>query len=328
MFTAIALTMLLAQEPQPVTLSRVMKTGQKFAYKVSGRLTTETKQLSQGIETYMPEDVLLEYDCFYDVLKEKADGIADIKYRRPFFKITVPDPTGKLNIQNDKIDMSADITLSPINEFLQVKDTTPKKPETKKNDSKLFTPATANAFASMPAVQGDLIGQILGDLQRLSLFMGTLDFSMEFQPKLHFDDVKVGDTWKRTAGSSPQKLDSKDGKSVMQRLDMVYTYKGKMVSNGQTVERVTATIDLKANMMDFLKDTYGNQAKDFLAELKEFNYNLNATIDFDLDPKTYNTLYAENNAKGNLVIILKQLPDRPFFEQKLTGRTTLRPIAK
>lgn len=317
MVTVLLAAAFLQQGPAAVTLSHAMKVGDKVSGRVKGHLVTETRQ--PGLDTWLPDETWLQYDYYLEVTKEKADGIVDAKYRRPTFSTTVPAEGGENKTTVEKVNMTADVTISPINEILAVKDTTPKKAGSNIRRALLLRGVHGKSL--------DMIGDVLGDIYRLSMFIGSLDSSLDFQPKLPFDEVKEGDTWKRTVSYSPQALDSKGGKSVMQRLDMVYTYKGIVDSDGKKAYRVNGSLDVNADMMKYMKDNFGPDAQEILAQIKEISYRLNASINYDLDMKTCSVLKASSLAKGDLRLVGTQVQEA-LMEQKITAETSLKPIPK
>jgi hypothetical protein len=295
----------------PVALSRVYKQGEKAEYKVRSHLLVERRQ--RGLETFMPEEMDINYNFTYEVTKMQADGVAVLRYKRP----TITEIEGETydappKTKVEKVNWDLILTMSPINEMLEVKDLTPKK-DPKKGGSKVFapngTPTQINPFA------------FTQELYRLSLFIGSLDSSMDFSPKLPLDDVKPGDTWHKTVGYQPQKLKDSKGKSAVQRLDYTYTYKGIVQSGNRKVHRIVATLKLDTNVAEFVNQMLNMTAED--THLKEIALKLDASIDYDLDLKTMRTIKGVAKSIGSIKIVITDFPNEPVIEERIKGETLL-----
>lgn len=314
----IAGAMVGAPQDQEVSLLRVNKPGEKTTYEVKSHLLVESKQL--GLNTWLPETLDFNYKFTTEVLTPKADGIVEMRYKRPTMTQIdgeTFDTPAKTTV--DKLNWEMILTLSPVNEIISMKDLTPKKKDPPKTGGGKWVVAPVGGGAPQ---LGAFIGPFLSEVYRLSLFIGSLDSALDFSPKLPIFESKPGATWKKTVGYQPQSLVSKDGKSVVQRLDYVYTYRGVMESNGVKVHRVDAELDLKTDLAKFLHDNTGLQASD--TGLKSIDLNLKAKIEFDLDLNTRKTLRANANSEGGFAIFLTQRPNAAVQEERLKGRTTLR----
>ncbi len=309
----------LSSPRQAITLSRVNKAGETQKYQVRSHLVIESKVF--GSDTFVPEDLDIDYDFALAVAKEKADGFVDARYTRPTMTITEGENADRSSLKTvDKANWDLSLVLSPVNKIIDVKDNTPKKPE-KKSGGLL-------AIRKYPtAAQESILTSFIGELQRLSLFIGSLETCMDFQPKLPIFEVSKGDTWKETVSFAPQKLKSKDNKTVMQRLDYTYTYEGLVDSGGAKVHRISAKLLINADMTQFLKDNVDGESFGRLG-LKEISYHLNANVNYDVDPKTMRTLKGVGESKGGFKIVTSQFPEDPIIEQRLTGKTTLKMIVK
>lgn len=317
MMTAmLALVAMASANESPVLLQRTSKPGEKLNYSVKSRLITETQTL--GSETFMPSIVEIDYGFIAEATNTKPDGIFDFRYKRPVMNV---DEGGKKTVEKTDFDLM--ITLSPINEFLEVKDLAPKKPPTKAGGNLNFMNPSGSP---QDAFFGGFIGQFVGEIQRLALFIGSLDSSIDFQPKLDFREVAKGDTWRRTVSFSPQKLETKGNKTVMQRLDYVYTYEGLVDSGGSKVHRVVATLEMDSNLLQFMKDNV--DLSRVSVHFNEISFKLKARIEFDLDAKTGHTLKAEAKSEGGFKIVAAEYPDDPYVEQKLRGTTVMRLVSR
>ncbi len=298
-----------AQVPA-VTLSHVFAKGEKAAYEVKSRLNSEFRQ--RGLETYIPEDYDIHYRFSYEVKEMKADGICDMRYLRP----TMTEIQGETferppRTKVEKVDMDLLLTISPINDVIDVKDLK-KKPGALR---------TVSSFGVRPQL-GPIIGQFVGEIQRLALFIGSLDSSMDFAPKLPFDEVAPGDTWKRTVGYSPQKLGAKGEKLAVQRLDYTYTYRGQVESAGKQVHRVTAQLELHTDLAAFVHQTFRVKPED--TGLKEIPLSFKGSIEFDLDLRACRTLSAVATSEGSFRVVSTAFPQDPEIEERFKGRTTMR----
>lgn len=328
--TLLLFSALAGAQDKPVQLQRTSKAGEKLAYSVKSYLQLETRQI--GLDTFIPESLDIDYDFTAEAVASKADGIFDFRYKRPTMTITegeTVDAGPKKTIEKSNYDLM--ITVSPINEFLETKDLAPKKPEKdpKKTGGGGGLRYSGNARPGLQdpsQIGGGLIGQFVQEVQRLALFIGSIDTAIDFQPKLDFREVSKGDTWKRTISYSPQKLKSKGNKTVMQRLDYVYTYGGVVESAGKKVNRVTAELKMNSDLVQFIKDNFDTSQGAF--PFKEITFELQAKIDYDLDLQTGHTLKAEANSEGGFKIVAIQYPEDPIVEQKLKGNTKLTLVKK
>lgn len=312
MLTLLATSALLPAKA--VSLDRVFARGERLQYSVKSNLQSESR--GGGVLTWMPEDLDILYKFTTSVTELKADGIALVRYERP----TVTEVTGETvdsppKSRTEKVDFKLDVVLSPINELLEIKDLSPKKPP-----PVAARWSTAGRRGVAPATQ-DLIDTFVGEVYRLSLFQGSIDSALDFSPKLPYDDVQPGDSWKRTAGYSPQALSGKAGQLAVQRLDYTYTYDGVVESDGKKVHRVTARLALKTDLA-----TFANQVMKTTPEksgLKTIPLQLDASIAFDLDLTTRKTLKALAKSDGGFAIVLTRSPDTPVHEERLKGTTRL-----
>lgn len=306
MITAALLTVAFAAQ-EPVQLQRVFAVGEKSSYAVRSLLQVQTKSIQ--MTEFIPFDIGLEYDFTTEVTKMKADGIAELRYKRP----TITQVDGETfdrpeRRRVEKINLDSVLTVSPINEILSSKDQA-------KKDGKWMLPTGG--------VRQDILGSFTQEIYRLALFVGSIDSSLDFNPKLPFDPVKPGDTWKRTAGFSPQQVKGAEGKSAVQRLDYTYEYKGIADSGGKKVHRVTAALALDTDAGAYINQLLRRPASE--TGLKEAKLQLRATIDYDLDLATCKTLKAVANSEGSVAISVTSVPQGPVIEERLKGTTTLVP---
>jgi len=298
--------------PKAVTLSRVFTAREKMSYAVQSHITLETR--IHDVQTFLPQDFDMKYNFTAEVLEMKTDGIALIHYRRP----TVTQIDGETynsmpRTTNKKVNYDFVLTVSPINEILDKLDQTK-------------TPVLLTTRAAQDQNNGlsDEVGQYISELYRLALFNGPVESSLDFAPKFPFSDVAPGDTWKRTAGYQPQTLKGRKGKNpVVQRLDYTYTYRGPKVVNGKTYQRVTADLNLNTDLATWANQyqTQGNDKN--VSKLAKMPMHLKATIEFDLDPKTFDTVAARAYSQGGFEVYLSDAPNELYFASRLKGSTTL-----
>lgn len=320
--TSLIAALAFAQSEAPVTLSRTFTKGQKLTYEYKATLHTESREY--GLVTWIPDDVDFAYKFTMEVQELKNDGFAKILYTRPTMTITEGETADRgPKTTTHKLDWKLQMTLSPFNEITELKDLTPKKPEKPKpkdpDDSQLLKKFAAKAQGELSNL---LVDSLTSGLTDLMLLLGTLDSSLDFSPRLPFDELKVGDTWKRTVGYSPQKLAGKEGKMASQRLDFTYTYKGLVKSGNTEVHRIVADLTLDTNLADFMNQSIPEELKK-RALFKSLPFKMTSQIVFDLDKKTCNTLKAVATSDASSQIFLSIVQDA-FDENKMHSKITLR----
>ncbi len=329
--TAIFAAMTVSAAPQEVQLARTYKLGEKLTYQIKSNLSSQRKQ--RGLQTWIPEDLDLNYQFTTEVKALKADGIADVHYQRPTMTVitgeTFESPQ-KTDIE--KVKMNYLLTMSPANEVINIKDLNP--PAKPKAGGSAKTAFARLSSAEYKRLQIPFIGQFISEVHRLALFAGSFESALDLAPRLPFDKLKVGDSWKRTVGYTPQKLKGKDGKTVNQRLDYTFTYKGLMTSNGKKVYRVSGECGLDTNLADYINQLYEMRPDE--TGLKSIPLKFKSNIEFDLEPSTGRTVQAVATSEGGFQIVLTDLPNDPVEEEtfkgrtnlKLVGQTTVKPAAK
>lgn len=310
-----------AQAPA-VQLAHTYKVGEKLTYEVTSHLSIQQRQ--RGLQTWIPEDLDLVYRFTTEVKAAKPEGMADVHYQRPTMTIIEGetfDSPPKKKVENVKYNFL--LTMSPANEVINMKDLNPPpKPKAGGKGELLSLLPTP----SSPRRQIPFIGQFIGEVQRLALFAGNFESALDLAPRLPFEKLKVGDSWKRTVGYSPQRLKGKDGKTVNQRLDYTFTYKGPVDSNGKKVHRVVGECNLDTNLADYVNQLFELKPED--TGLKSIPLKFNAKIDFDLDMATCKTLGAVAMSEGGFQIILSDFPNDPVQEETYKGRTQLKLVSQ
>jgi hypothetical protein len=301
-------------EDAPIQLQRQFVVGQKSTYSVKAAQNVE--QRVQGLNTFLPDDEEIAYDFYTRVMRVDA-GVATLRYSRPTMTVTgaaTPDADPVTTVE--KTNYLVDLSVSPANQILDEKDLNPPKKDAK--------PASGGSIFSITNASrrqlGDFIGPFVFDMIRLSAFVSFSNTTVDLEPSLPLTPVKVGDTWKRTVSYQPQKLQDKVGKMAVQRLDMTYTYNGPMLSKGKHILRIHAETHLDSDLATYINGLFHASAE--ATGLKSIPNKLTIGLDFDLDPKTLQTVYAEVNSKGGFQILLTQFAD-PVEEVKVTSKTTM-----
>lgn len=309
---ALCLALLTPLDPAKTTLVRKFTANEKLAYAVRSQLTTEQRQ--KGLETWLPSDTAIDYNFSFLVKGLKADGVAVIDYTRPTMTITEDGSSGT-RTKVEKSDWNLRLSLSPVNEIIDVKDLKPSKPKKTKEDDgdvEMVGPEDGTRYALA------VFGKFMGEAERMALFIGSLDSSMDLAPKLPLESVSIGDTWQRTVGYQPQKLKGKEGKAAVQRLDYTFTYLGPKTVNGKQILRIQAKLSLKSDLIDYVKSVFEETGSKTI--LTSLPLNLDATIDYDLDPKTRHTLATRATSSGGYGLYIKGESDA-VIEGRFKGRT-------
>lgn len=294
-------------------LSRVFQKGERVQYEVKSHLLSEVR--AGGLSTFLPEDTDFEYRFGFQVTDLLNDGIALVRYQRPTMTIVEADDEGEPRRKVERVNLDLEVKLSPINELLGVRDLAKK---TARKDG--FRIGIPRAIVRQPDVVQDFVFEV----HRLALFLGSLDSALDFAPKLPFEDVAPGATWKRTVGYQPQRLES--GRSAVQRLDLTYTYRGPAQLDGRPVQRVAAELNLDTDVAKFVNEANGTTAAQ--SGLLCLPLRLKASIEFDLDPATRRTIAARASSEGGFELYLTDGPKaEAILETRLKGRTTLRLLA-
>lgn len=308
---------------QEVQLARTYQLGEKLTYQIKSNMSIQNR--GYGSPTWIPEDLDMNYQFTTEVKALKPEGVVDMVYQRPTMTIitgeTFEAPPKK---SVEKVNYNMLLTVSPANEILNMKDLNP--PPKPKPGAKSGSTFVRLGVAEYERAQIPFIGQFISEVHRLALFAGNLQSALDFSPRLPFDTLKIGDTWKRTVGYSPQKMKGKDGKTVNQRLDYTFTYKGLVDVNGKKVYRILGECALDTNLATYVNELYELQPED--TGLKSIPLKFKATIEFDLDQATRRTLRAVANSEGGFQIILTDLPNQAVQEQTFKGHTNLRLTAQ
>lgn len=297
--------------PAPVELRRVFVKGEKAQYEVRASLQTERR--AGELQTWFPDEIELIYKFNYEVLSMKSDGICVMRYLRPTMTQIQGETAESLPVTKvEKVNYDFNLTVSPVNEVIEVKE----NPKPKKPASLLV----AGMFGSGQPQLQNFIGQFVGEIYRLALFVGTLDASMDFAPPLPIVEVEPGDTWKKTVGFSPQKLSGKSGKVAVQRLDYTYKYIGIVDTGKRKVHRIEGELNLTNDLAEFIHQSFN--VKSDQTGLKEIPMTMKAKVSFDLDLKTHQTISGRASAEGGFKIVAVG-QSQPVQEEKFKSSVTL-----
>jgi hypothetical protein len=135
-------------------------------------------------------------------------------------------------------------------------------------------------------------------------------------------EVEPGYTWEITSSYQPQKLKGKEGKMATQRLDYTYTYIGVVEVEGKKLHRVSAALNFDNDIAPFINDMLGMKPSE--SGLRGLKLKMDAKMEFDLDYETRNTVAIRADSVGAMSILITELPDVPYMEQNIKGRTRLK----
>ena len=303
----------------PITLNHIYFTGQTSQYRIRAKLHIEER--NANLLTFMPSNNIFKYDFYLRTLNVEA-GNGTIRYYRPSISQLVDDGSSidpKPHVT--KLKMKADLVMSPINAILDDTDLS-KKSAPKKKKSPIHSNQPLFVLSKNMSYRQDGLNPLLGFVQQvelLAVYIGGPGSSLDFAPQFSLYPVKVGDTWKQTVGYQPQNLAEGAGKqkSVVQRLDLIYTYRGDSTYRGKPVRLVTATIDLKTDLAKFVEDQF--RESESVSHLKSFPLHLHEEMSFYLNPKTDQTIAADVHSTGGFKILTTFSPN-PVEEMKLRGK--------
>ncbi|MCW5937463.1 MAG: hypothetical protein KIT11_09175 [Fimbriimonadaceae bacterium] len=312
MVSLIAL-LVLGQDAE-VELYRQFTPGASSSFQVRSHLLSEVKVYPMAY--FLPSEVNVDYDFSVNHATAKAEGFSTVSYKRPAMKITEGETADHPpRATTEKVDWNFVFTLSPINEVTDIK------------ESKAARQAS---LAAVP-LSGVFGGQeppgferMFREIQMLAIFGGNLESALDLNPKLPIEPVKPGDTWHKTVGFQPRELKG-TGRQAVQRLDYEYTYNGLETVNGKRIHRVTAKLDLDTDALPWMLQSSGMGRED--SDLKALKLRLAATIVFDLDEKTKETLTADARSSGGVVFDFESIEGESDIEIRLTGKSTMRRVS-
>lgn len=311
MISTLVATALLAQA-EPVELYRSFEKGKTYTYQV--RTYLQTEQRSNEFATFIPDEVEYNYDFTYKVLDVKNSGIATVHYKRPTMTIVEGETADRPPVSNKlPVDFDLQMDVSPVNAITGLKDLAAGDGLKRTLPFKKLTP-----FGG--AAQTDIVGQLAQELQRLALFVGSFESSLDFAPKLPLSEVEVGETWRQTMSYQPMELSGSDGKFEMQRLDMDLKFNGMVERGGKKVYSILGTMKLDSDAAIYINQAMRMTSNE--SGLAKLPLKLDTTVDFEIDPKTKATLKATTRTKGGWAVYVTG-SSKPIVEERITGKGTL-----
>ncbi|MFM9872878.1 MAG: hypothetical protein ACKVQS_05365, partial [Fimbriimonadaceae bacterium] len=206
MISTLIATALLAPA-EPVELYRTFEKGKTYSYAVRTHLQSETRQV--GLNTFIPEDVDLNYDFTYKILDVQSSGMAKVLYQRPAITQIDGETADRGSIETKiPLGWKMELNLSPVNAVTGIKDLQDKG----KSGNWLRPIVPMRKFGEMSmGERQDIVSQFAGELQRLVLFIGGLDSSLDFSPRLPLGEVEIGEKWRQTMSYQPMEIKGSGG---------------------------------------------------------------------------------------------------------------------
>jgi len=300
------------QAPEAIDLERKFRKGEKHTFQFVSKMTVEFREIP--LETFIPFGVTYSYSYTMETEQLKPDGAADVRFKRPNIKIrvgeTVDEPP-KMEVVDRPQNLL--LTLSRKNQLLTLKDESP-KPK-KKEGTGGGEPAFWNGSFGNPQLN---VSAWINELRGLGAFVNFFDWG----PVLPVHPVKVGDTWKETVGYVPATLKSgaDKGRNIMTRIDYTYVYKGNTTREGKKRAWIQGTLHNDSDAAPFVADLLGIELK--FAPFKEIRLQMDATVDYYLDPETFAVYEIEGKSKGNTSITVSGI-EGPYYEERFTSEASL-----
>ncbi|MBS1721469.1 MAG: hypothetical protein JSS66_00515 [Armatimonadetes bacterium] len=316
MLTAL-LAALTLRAPDDVELYRQFTAGQTYTYDVKSHLLSEFK--SAGMGYFLPADFDINYKFTMKVEEARQNGFATVLYERPTMDMIEGETAEKPpKTTVEKTGMRLRLTLSPVNELTDVKDLSEKK-DKKDKDGGLFLYGSGRETP-----QDNLVARMVGELQRMAMFIGNLDSALDFSPKLPLDAVKPGDTWKKTVSYQPRELKGTN-RQAMQRLDYTFVYDGLKDVDGKKVHQVTGNLELDTDAAKFMNQIMETKPEE--SGLKELRLKMKTKLTFLLDEATKATRSIVGESEGGFSIEATGYDEGPIYEEKLKGKTTMKLVS-
>lgn len=317
--------LLFSQSPNLVSLQRQFVVGQKDSYSVTASVEEQVRgvlgvsgQQAVSQDTWLPSETDFNYSFQTRVLSVDAN-VAKMKFFMP--KMTVLDDssggdTSDPKPREEKVNQTVLISLSNINEILDLKDLSPSK-SFQRNSEK----AATKGLGARRQV-GSFFNSFISDLVRLCLFIAPIDSSIDLQPHFDVTPVKVGGTWTRTISFQPQsKKDASGNASTkVQRLDLNYVFQGLQQLNGKSLYEIDASAEFKSDFVDLLKDQYKVSTQD--THIQNFPLAFKTQMKYYVDPKTCQLIFGKADSVGGFSVQIQDLP-KPIYESKFTGHTEI-----
>ncbi len=309
----LATLLLSSNQTQPVELNRTYKVGDKYVYDFNSKVDIDERQYPS--ETFFPSSQKINYTFNLQTEALAPDGAANLKFKRTGINIryseTFDEPPKAETVKTDELLL---ITFSRANQIIGLKDESPKKPE---SGGGLY--AFGNGLIPSVSLVQIPLGQFFGEFIRFAGFVNFFDFG----PNLPTKAVKIGDTWKETKGYSPKTIvaGADAGKSLMGRIDYLYTYKGIVDKDGKKYELIEGKLVQDADIAPYVSSMMGVSAA--RSPLKEAKIKFDGTVNYYLDAKTLETVLITATSDGYCNLVLKELEGGPYFEIKFKSKASL-----
>lgn len=310
---------------QPTDLTRVFTKGESFRNQVRTELVIERRYPALGQQTAFPESQGLEFVSTLEVKDVKNGGFATAIYRRPFMTLvlgeTVDAPERRERVTTN---FNLQMDISPINEVTAIKDMNPPARPTRPGGGtaqmlRVLTPAQDDMRGAVDA----FVGQFAGTLYQFALGVSTIEDGIDLAPKLPYEPVTIGETWKRTVGFAPQRAGA-GSRVENRRFDITFTYAGPVQRNGRQMLLINGLLKVDGDVAGFINQDSRRGAAD--SGIREFPLKMESNIAFYLDPKTRHTIEADVTTKGSMRIVTTQTVT-PLMEEVFSGSLRLRRLA-
>ncbi len=309
---------------QPTDLSRVFTKGESFRYQVRTELIIERKYPALGEQTAVPQSQGLEFVSTLDIQNVKNGGFATAIYRRPFMTLVLGETADEAERReriNTNFNLQMDI--SPINEVTAIKDLNPPARPARPGGGGGNTLNVMMRRQDPRAGISAFVEQFATSLYQFALGVSSIEDGIDLSPKLPYEPVVVGETWKRTVGFVPQRTGS-GGRVENRRFDITFTYAGPVQRNGRQMLLINGLLKVDGDVAGFINQDTRRGSAD--TGIREFPLKMESKIAFYLDPKTRHTLEADVASEGSMRLVVTQTAT-PVMEEKFSGSLRMRRLA-
>lgn len=296
-----------------VALIRTYAADQKSTYAFNSRLDVEMR--IYPYETFFPVRYLTNYTFTFDVERQKPDGAADVRFKRPKINIDQSEsPWGDAEKQSLDVKQNVLFTMSRTNQVLTLKDETPPMDDKKGGGGQLWTRLLSPA--TMP--QLEIVGNYVQQIIQLAGFVNFFDHG----PILPARPVAVGDTWKETKAYAPitVKAGADKGRNLVARLDYEYTFKGQSEWDGKPVTWIQGRLVQDSDAAAYVAELYGYELSAF--PISSIKLKLDMTVDYYLDPANLWPLRVVGKSNGEASITIRRISG-PVEEVRVKGEAYL-----
>lgn len=322
--TIIATLAVAGAQDAPVILERKFTAGERLVYQFNTKTYSDDRDYNYDM--FLPSTEEYSYTATTDVLEVKPSGMVVCRWVVTNGLYIVGENSFRDEVRTkDKEGADFRIEVSFINDILDMRDNRPPKPEKKPAPSQADWMRVLMNAAVQPSLD-QWVGQYVAPIKQLSAFVGGPISGLDFAPKLPLDEVKVGDTWKKTVGFSPQKLrNDKDKKMAVTRLDYTYTYRGMVEQNGKKFLKITSSCILKTDVNDFLGQLMGSTED---SPMSKAPLNWEAKVEYLLDPNTLHTVSVDASSEGKFEMWVKEIKEQAYSESVLKSKASYRLVSQ